>query len=116
VQAQSVAPLAFPLTHFDDDAIVVVPREEDESMLWKTYEAFQERLDYAKRADGSWVAEFSGPFRIKVTDSNLERCRQLAITALDERLVGYVVGSNNPAHMARRVLRSSSKRATRVKS
>jgi hypothetical protein len=69
VQAQSAASVAFALTQFDDDAIVVVPRAEDESMLWKTYEAFQERLDYATRPDGSWVAEFSGPLRVKVTDS-----------------------------------------------
>lgn len=85
-------------------------------MCWKTYEAFPERLDYAKSADGTWVAEFSGPFRIKVTDAKLERCRQLALTALDERLVAYVLGSRNRAGVARRVLSSSKTRARRVKS
>ena len=84
-------------------------------MLWKTCEAFRERLGYAKSAEGTWVAEFSGPFRIKVTDSSLERCRQLAITALDERLVAYVLGSKNRSDLARRVLSSSKTRAKRAR-
>ena len=83
-------------------------------MLWKTYAAFQERLDYAKSVEGAWVAEFEGPFQIKVTDTNLERCRQLAITALDECLVDYVLGSKDQSDMARRVLSSSKKRSKRV--
>ena len=62
----------FTVTPLDDDAIVVIHARRT-PMLWKTYEAFQERLDHAKSADGRWIAEFSGPFRIKVTDSNLER-------------------------------------------
>jgi len=76
------------LTEFDDDAIVVVHSRRD-----------------------AWVAEFNGPFRITVTDAKLERCRHLAITALDERLLAYVLGS-----MAQGVLSSSKTRSKRVKS
>jgi hypothetical protein len=59
-------------------------------MFYKTYEVLQARLDYTKNVDGSWIAEFDGPFAIRVTESSLERCRNRVIEALDERLAEFL--------------------------
>lgn len=59
-------------------------------MFYKTYEVLQARLDYTKNLDGSWIAEFDGPFAIRVTESSLERCRCRVIEALDERLAEFL--------------------------
>ena len=54
-------------------------------MLFKTYEAFQNRLEYTHRADGSWKAEFHGAVNVAVEEPTLERCRYKALEALDQR-------------------------------
>ena len=61
-------------------------------MLLKTYEAFEDRLDYTKGADGSWTAEFRGPFAVHVKEPTLERCRRSAMAALDEQLAALITG------------------------
>jgi len=52
-------------------------------MLSKTYRMFEDRLDYTKGADGSWTAQFRGPFDVRVTEPSLDRCRCHAFDELD---------------------------------
>jgi hypothetical protein len=37
-------------------------------VLFKTYEAFQDRLEYAKAKNGSWTVEFNGRFHVRAQD------------------------------------------------
>jgi len=60
-------------------------------MLWKTHDAFRDRLDY-RNADGLWIAEFSGRLHIRVEDASLEGCRRRALDVLDEQLAAWIAG------------------------
>lgn len=42
-------------------------------MLWKTHDAFRDRLDY-RNDDGLWIAEFNGRVHIQVEDPSIESC------------------------------------------
>ena len=59
-------------------------------MLFKTYEAFQDRLEYAKAKNGSWTVEFHGRFHVHAEDPSLDRCRHRALSALDEQLAAWI--------------------------
>ena len=59
-------------------------------MLLKTYEAFQDRLEYTKSEDGSWTIEFHGRFHVRAVDPSLDRCRHRALSALDEQLAAWI--------------------------
>lgn len=59
-------------------------------MLLKTYEAFQDRLEYSKAKNGSWTVEFHGRFHVRAQDPSLDRCRHRALSALDEQLAAWV--------------------------
>ena len=59
-------------------------------MLFKTYEAFQDRLEYAKDKNGSWTVEFNGRFHVHAEDPSLDRCRHRALSALDEQLAAWI--------------------------
>ena len=59
-------------------------------MLFKTYEAFQDRLEYTKSTDGSWTVEFHGRFHVHAEDPSLDRCRHRALSALDEQLAAWI--------------------------
>ena len=61
-------------------------------MLFKTHIAFQHRLAYSN-AEGRWIAELKEPVHIRVEDASLERCRRLAVDALDDRLAAWIAGS-----------------------
>ena len=59
-------------------------------MLFKTYEAFQDRLEYAKAKNGSWTVKFNGRFHVHAEDPSLDRCRHRALSALDEQLAAWI--------------------------
>ena len=59
-------------------------------MLLKTYEAFQDRLEYARADNGSWTVEFHGRFHVRAQDPSLDRCRHRALSALDEQLAAWI--------------------------
>jgi hypothetical protein len=59
-------------------------------VLLKTYEAFQDRLEYTKSKDGSWTIEFNGRFHVRAEDPSLDRCRHRALSALDEQLAAWI--------------------------
>jgi len=59
-------------------------------VLFKTYEAFQDRLEYAKTKNGSWTVEFHGRFHVRAQDPSLDRCRHRALSALDEQLAAWI--------------------------
>ena len=61
-------------------------------MLLKTYEAFQDRLEYTKAKNGSWRAEFNGRFHVRVEDPSLDRCRHRALSELDGHLAAWIGG------------------------
>jgi hypothetical protein len=71
-------------------------------MLFKTYEAFQNRLEYTHRADGSWKAEFHGAVNVAVEEPTLERCRYKALEALDQKLAELIVEAKSAAAGRRR--------------
>jgi hypothetical protein len=71
-------------------------------MLFKTYEAFQNRLEYTHRADGSWKAEFHGAVNVAVEEPTLERCRYKALEALDQKLAELIVVDARSAAVGRR--------------
>ena len=73
-------------------------------MLLKTYEAFQDRLEYAKAENGSWTVEFHGRFHVRAQDPSLDRCRHRALSALDEQLAAWI---------ARPVARTARKKSER---
>jgi hypothetical protein len=68
-------------------------------VLLKTYEAFQDRLEYTKSEDGSWTIEFHGRFHVRAVDPSLDRCRHRALSALDEQLAAWIA---TPAARAER--------------
>jgi hypothetical protein len=59
-------------------------------VLLKTYEAFQDRLEYARAENGSWTVEFHGRFHVRAQDPSLDRCRPRALSALDEQLAAWI--------------------------
>ena len=59
-------------------------------MLSKTYRMFEDRLDYTKSVDGSWTAQFRGPFDVRVTEPSLDRCRDHAIEEFDCQLAAWI--------------------------
>ena len=71
-------------------------------MLLKTYEAFQDRLEYTKSKDGSWTIEFNGRFHVRAEDPSLDRCRHRALSALDEQLAAWIARSGTRADRKRR--------------
>jgi hypothetical protein len=66
-------------------------------VLIKTYEAFQDRLEYAKAKNGSWTVEFHGRFHVHAEDPSLDRCRHRALSALDEQLAAFIAGRSAKA-------------------
>jgi hypothetical protein len=64
-------------------------------MLFKTYHAFHDHVEYSRNADGSWKAEFHGPIDIVVVGRTLERCRFVLSEALDEKLEEFISASYN---------------------
>jgi len=59
-------------------------------MLWKTYEAFRDRVEYSHNPDGSWRADFHGAFDVTVVAPTLERCRVDVQDALDVKLAEWI--------------------------
>ena len=72
-------------------------------MLFKTYEAFQDRLEYAKAKNGSWTVEFHGPFHVHAEDPSLDRCRHRALSALDDQLAAWIAGRSPKARTKRKI-------------
>jgi hypothetical protein len=70
---------------------------EEQIVLSKTTSAFRERTDYHRDTDGLWIAEYSGVVHVRVTDFSLEKCRSLALEALDERLAAVVASPTSKA-------------------
>jgi hypothetical protein len=66
-------------------------------VLLKTYEAFQDRLEYAKAKDGSWTVEFHGRFHVRAEDPSLDRCRHRALSELDKQLAAWVARPSRKA-------------------
>ena len=74
-------------------------------MLLKTYEAFQDRLEYAKAKNGSWTVEFHGRFHVHAEDPSLDRCRHRALSELDHRLAEWIAGRAARTHAKKSVRR-----------
>jgi hypothetical protein len=75
-------------------------------VLLKTYEAFQDRLEYTKSDDGSWTIEFHGRFHVRAVDPSLDRCRHRALSALDEQLAAWIARPGAKAARKKRERRS----------
>ena len=73
-------------------------------MLFKTFAAFQELVDYRKNKNGSWKAVFHGALDVEAEGPTLETCRSRAYDALDEKLAAW---------LARKADRATSKAAGR---
>ncbi len=67
-------------------------------MLYKTFLAIRDRVDYSRGEDGSWRGEFHGPFDVAAEASTLEECRVRVQDAVDAWLVGWVTVSAPAAH------------------
>jgi len=71
-------------------------------VLFKTYEAFQDRLEYARAKNGSWTVEFHGRFHVHAEDPSLDRCRHRAISALDDQLAAWIAAGRPQKTHAKR--------------
>ena len=70
-------------------------------MLWKTFDTFQNLVEYTRTDDGSWKAEFHGAVDVVVEAPSLERCRRDVQDALDKKLAEWIVGPTTVAPSAR---------------
>ena len=61
-------------------------------MLFKTFDTFQNLVEYTHGADGSWKAEFHGALDVVVEAPSPERCRRDVQDALDKKLAEWIVG------------------------
>jgi hypothetical protein len=84
-------------SHRDDATVVVRSMDGGGAMLFKTILALQDLVDYHKCENGSWKAEFRGPFEIEAEGPSLERCRHRAYDALDEKLATWLAGRADSA-------------------
>jgi hypothetical protein len=76
-------------------------------MLFRTFEIFQNRVEYTRNADGSWKAEFHGAMDVAVEEPTLERVRCKVAEALDQKLAEWIVGPIKVDSLRRRRRRSA---------
>jgi plasmid stability protein len=61
-------------------------------MLYDTFVAFRDRVDYSLGGGGTWQAAFHGPIELHVTAPSLEKCRSAILDALDQALARWITG------------------------
>jgi predicted RNase H-like HicB family nuclease len=66
-------------------------------VLFKTIDACRKLLDYHKRDDGSWLAEFHGALDVAAEGPTLEQCRSRALDVFDEKLAAWIAGTADSA-------------------
>jgi hypothetical protein len=59
-------------------------------MLYDTYCAFRDRVEYVKKDGGAWKAEFHGPIDLVAEGPTLELCRRAILDALDAALAAWI--------------------------
>lgn len=65
-------------------------------MLFQTYDAIQDAIEYHKNDDGTWRAEFHGVIDVSAQGPTLERCRWKMRDAVDSALAVWVTRRQNP--------------------
>ena len=70
-------------------------------MLFKTFIAIRDMVDYTRNDDGSWRGEFHGAFDVAAEGPTLEECRIRVQDAVDAWLVAWVTASAAVAHKER---------------
>jgi hypothetical protein len=61
-------------------------------MLYETFRAFQDRVEYSRTQAGTWQAEFHGPIDLRVEAPTVEKCRRAILDALDEAVAAWLAG------------------------
>ena len=60
-------------------------------MLYKTYQTFDDRIEYTKTHQGHWRARFQGIVDVNVESPSLRRCQMDIMHAFDDRLAELVL-------------------------
>jgi len=77
-------------------------------MLYKTFQTFEDRIEYAKTKQGHWRARFQGIVDVNVESSTLRRCQMDIMQAFDDRLAELVPGGPRSVTAKRGARRASS--------
>ena len=65
-------------------------------MLYKTYQTFDDRIEYTKTHHGHWRARFQGIVDVDVEFPSLRRCQADIMHAFDDRLAELVLERRDP--------------------